>query len=282
MKATTLLPLLPLLALATPLLAGDPPPTDKSRFHLFHPTPRAQMRELSADRPDATESPYTVDAGHFQVEMSLVEWRRDRTDGVEVTAHTLGATNVKIGLLNNVDLQFVFDAYTEEKTESDGASETLSGFSDVELRLKVNLWGNDSGRTAFALLPFVKIPTDTELSNGALEGGLILPLSIELNDRFNVGVQAEIDFVRDEATGDYEQEYSHTAVLGIGLTDAVGAYVEYLGVAGSTPGFDYQASFSGGFTYAVSSDVQFDLGAVVGLTDSADDINVFSGVTIRF
>jgi hypothetical protein len=29
------------------------------------------MRELSADRPDKTDCPFTVDAGHFQVEMDF-------------------------------------------------------------------------------------------------------------------------------------------------------------------------------------------------------------------
>ncbi len=271
-----------LLTAAVSFAGVEPAPSDKSQFHLFHPTPRALMRDLSADRPDATESPYTVDAGHFQVEMSFVDWRRDREAGVEVTAHTIGATNLKAGLLDNVDIQFVFDAYTEETTRTGGARETLSGFSDLEVRLKVNLWGNDGGRTAFALLPFVKIPTGAELSNGHVEGGLILPFAFELSERVSLGLQAEIDFVHDDDTGDFEQEYSHTAVLGIGLTDAVGAYVEFIGVAGSKTGFAYQASVSSGFTYAMSRDVQFDIGTVVGLTDSAQDVSVFSGVTIRF
>ena len=50
-------------------LADDPP--DKAKYHLLNPTPREQMREMSTDRPDKTESPYTVDAGHFQIESDL-------------------------------------------------------------------------------------------------------------------------------------------------------------------------------------------------------------------
>src|SRR5438093_6841318 len=52
--------------------------SDKRQYHLFNPTPRAFLRELSTDRPDKTESPYTVDAGHFQIEMDLVSYSRDR------------------------------------------------------------------------------------------------------------------------------------------------------------------------------------------------------------
>jgi hypothetical protein len=32
------------------------------------------LREMSTDRPDKTESPYTVDAGHFQFEADLVSF----------------------------------------------------------------------------------------------------------------------------------------------------------------------------------------------------------------
>jgi len=42
------------------------------------------MRDLSADKPDATESPITVDAGHYQVELSFMDFGRD-TGGGETT-----------------------------------------------------------------------------------------------------------------------------------------------------------------------------------------------------
>ncbi len=57
---------------------GGEPALDKSHFNLFNPTPRELMRELSTDRPDKTESPYTVDAGRVQVELDLVTYTSDR------------------------------------------------------------------------------------------------------------------------------------------------------------------------------------------------------------
>jgi hypothetical protein len=54
------------------------PQADKSDYNLFHPTPRELMREMSTDRPDTTESPYSVDAGHFQLEMSFLNYTHDR------------------------------------------------------------------------------------------------------------------------------------------------------------------------------------------------------------
>src|SRR5438105_967812 len=51
---------------------------DKSGYTLWNPTPASLMRELSADRPDKTDSAYTVDAGHYQLEIDLVNWTLDR------------------------------------------------------------------------------------------------------------------------------------------------------------------------------------------------------------
>src|SRR3954463_15677745 len=84
---------------------------NKSAFTLFNPTPRDQMREMSTDRPDTTESPYTVDAGHFQLEMSFAEYTYNHDDGVRTHALDVTPMNFKIGLLNNVDLQIVFTPY---------------------------------------------------------------------------------------------------------------------------------------------------------------------------
>lgn len=54
---------------------------DKKQYSLFQPTPNAQLREMSTDRPDKTESPYTVDAGRFQIETDLVAYTRDSRNG---------------------------------------------------------------------------------------------------------------------------------------------------------------------------------------------------------
>ena len=40
---------------------------NKSQYTLFNPTPDRLLRDLTTDRPDTTECPFTVDAGHDRV-----------------------------------------------------------------------------------------------------------------------------------------------------------------------------------------------------------------------
>src|SRR5271165_7071915 len=101
----------PLLAAGASVAAPETNsvPADKTAYNLFNPTPDALMRELSPDRPDKTESPFTVDAGHYQLEMDFANYTYDDSGGTTTRAWNVAPFNVKAGLLNNVDLQLVFD-----------------------------------------------------------------------------------------------------------------------------------------------------------------------------
>ena len=82
---------------------------DKSTFNLFNPTPQEQLRGLDTDYPGSTESPYTVDAGHFQLELRWIGYSSDREsfDGVtkRIEEWAIVPMNLKIGLLNQMDAQ---------------------------------------------------------------------------------------------------------------------------------------------------------------------------------
>ncbi|MEY2560836.1 MAG: hypothetical protein QOG51_1251, partial [Verrucomicrobiota bacterium] len=97
--------------------AGDERPPDKNGYNLFRPTPDALLRDLATDRPDKTENPYTVDAGHFQIELDLLGYTYDR--GADQTVHTLDVApfNLKVGLFNNSDLQLIVETFTVQKTK---------------------------------------------------------------------------------------------------------------------------------------------------------------------
>src|SRR3954465_15329058 len=130
-------------------MAEDRP--DKSGSHLFPPTPQSSMREMETDRPDKTESPITVDAGHFQLEMDLATYTSDRAKHEKRAEWGIAPINLKVGLLNNLDLQLVVETYNIEKTKDRDTGQTMraEGFGDITLRAKVNVWGNESGQTAF-------------------------------------------------------------------------------------------------------------------------------------
>ena len=78
----------------------------KSEFTLFNPTPRDLWRPMSADRPDVTESPRTVDAGAVQLEMSFFEYFHDsdNTSAEKTDTLLLAFSNVKLGDARHVEV----------------------------------------------------------------------------------------------------------------------------------------------------------------------------------
>lgn len=266
--------------------AGDPvTPRDKRMDWFLAPTPRAHMRELSTDRPDKTESPYTVDAGHFQGEIDLVNWARDKTRSERTDSFAFGTANLKLGLTDHSDLQVVVETWNVARTEdrATGESETQRGFGDITVRWKANIFGNDGGPVAVAIMPYVKLPTNQDaLGNDEVEGGLIVPVAVELPWEMGLGLMSQLDIVRDEEGKGYHGEFVNSITVSRGLVGDLSGYLELWTLVSAESSRDWQATLDMGLTYGLTEDIQLDAGVNVGLTESADDVNPFVGITIRY
>lgn len=261
---------------------------DKSGYTFWNPVPTPLLRELSTDRPDQTESPYTVDAGHWQIEMDVATVLLDRDRSASQDNRTkiwsVAPVNLKAGLTSRVDLQFMFEPYVDSRIEDRRTGERVgaTGFGDVTTRLKINFWGNDGGKTALGIMPFIKWPLSaSSLRNGKTEGGVILPFAMELPAGWTLGAMTELDFVRNDEGG-YEREYVNSVTFSRDLTSCVGVYAEFVAVTGSAPGFKWQGQFDFGFTCAIEAGAQIDFGCNFGVTRSAPDYQPFVGYSRRF
>jgi hypothetical protein len=273
-------------AAASPALAQT---SDRPRYSLTNPTPREALRELSTDRPDKTESPYTVDAGHLQVELDLATYSRDRnrSEGGNLLTENLGILpiNLKLGLSDSTDIQLLVDPHVR-RTVTDRATgfrERVSGFGDITLRLKHNLWGNNGGRTALALMPFVTLPTSSNgLGTDRAEFGLIVPLAIGVSERIGIGLMTEIDLVGAPDGGGYAVTLINSATISYSLTERLGAYTELFTERGTEQGARWIVTGDVGLTYALTENLQLDGGVNIGITQAADDLELFMGVSRRF
>jgi hypothetical protein len=255
---------------------------DKSNRTFFNPTPTSDLRQLNPDRPTVTEGPFTVDAGHFQIESSFVEYTHDVSDGSRTDAFDVLPTNVRVGLLNNLEFDLVVDPYQNTVTTGRAPSNRQQGFGDVDLRAKLNFLGNDGGSIALGLLPFVKLPTGAAgISNHNVEAGLILPVGINLPAGFSIQAMAEFDLDRNAANTGYGVDSTESIVLQKSINDAVGVYVEAVGITPIRTGRTFQASADVGTSIAIGPNVAIDAGINIGISKAAPDFTVFTGITFR-
>jgi hypothetical protein len=247
------------------------------------------MREMITDRPDRTESPYTVDAGHFQIEADILSYSYDRYNSAHtdsrVEAFSISPINLKAGLLGNLDGELILQTYNavREHDRTAGSVKRSRGFGDIIPRLKWNLWGNDGGSTAFGIMPFFKIPTSQDgIGNNAVEGGIILPLAIQLGAGWEMGVMsvAEVD-QNLSGTGEHFR-FSNSLVLGHQIVGKLAGYVEFFSAVRTERGSEWLGTADVGLTYLLTENLQLDIGVNVGVTRSADDINPFLGISYRY
>jgi hypothetical protein len=272
--------------------AGAAMGQDKSRYSLFNPTPDRLLRDLTTDRPDVTESPFTVDAGRIQVETSLFGYARSRPDpdGTVTDTYEFATTNIRVGLTSNTEVNLVWQPYGVVRTRETDPVNVFrqSGIGGVDIRGKINLWGNDTferpGDTAFGLLPFMTLPTKrgNGISPEAVEGGIILPFAVKLTDKFGLGLNTGVHAVKNSDSSGHHAEWLGSASLAYEWTENLGSYYEIAARAGTRNPLGETVVLATGLTYKLNKNLQLDAGVNFGVTRAADRINPFFGVTTRF
>lgn len=272
-------------------VAGSALGQDRGQYTLFNPTPDHLLRDLTTDRPDTTETPFTVDAGRVQIETTVFGFARSGRDGAGVVTDTyeLATTNVRIGLTNGLEAGFVWQPYGIVRTHGDPAgSVRQSGIGGLELRGKINIWGNDTfgkpGSSALGLLPFVVLPTDRHngISPEFAEGGLIVPYAVKLTDKLGLGINAGVTWLKDDAASGYHTEYVASASLGVEWSEKLGTFYEVAGRFHTDDPRGDAVVLGTGVTYRLSKNLQLDAGANFGVTSAADRFNPFVGFAVRF
>ncbi len=246
------------------------------------------MREMSADRPDKTDCPFTVDAGHFQLEMDFANFTYDTPSSqhgnVKTENYQVAPMNVKVGLLNDVDFQLVLMPYQWERTTDKitGAVEQKSGFGDITPRVKVNLMGNDGGFFALALIPYVKLPTSQDhLGNNSVEGGVGIPYAFDVPN-WDVGFQTGVSFDRNQVGNAYHAEFDNSVSIGHAVVGKLSASVEFFSSVSTERGSGWIGTVDTWLTYQLNKNLRLDGGVYIGVTPAADNWHPWVGMSWRY
>jgi hypothetical protein len=284
----------PLLFSSFPASAdSESPPVDKSQYTLFNAVPDGALRGMDTDRPNITNTPHTVDAGHVQIETGLYDWSRfhDRTHGGNIVTDTLrlGHINARLGLNDRLEVNATIDSFDWVKSADKIASQTtrVSGFGDTIIGGKLNLWGNEGGddpwTSGFALQPQVKLSTaQTGIGNNHVEWAVGAPFLVNLVDGFHLGLETALGQERNSANSGYVVGWQNSASVDHVIFDAVDVYLEYAVHATTESDTQPQQSVDLGFTYPMTDNIVIDSGIFIGTNKATPDIEWTSGISFRF
>jgi hypothetical protein len=233
--------------------------------------PAVLLAAAVAARAQITETPVPVQPGRFLLEMDAISVSLDEEPGYKYTAFGAASTFLSTGLTQNLDLQVGAELFISQKVDLGGLSERDSGIGDLYVRSKWRFYDDPASGTAVALLPYIKLPTNSGgVGNDAVEGGVIVPWTTNLPGGFDVAAMAELDFLRNDADDGYDTYWYFSGYVSRELTGALGVYAE-VALGKSSGGGDAEGVMGAGVTLAVSDRVWWDVATYKGLSESAAD-----------
>lgn len=269
------------------LLGGPALAADTSLFSLINPTPDAALRAFSPDRPLNSLSPFTLDPGRVQIESDLANVVQSRDHGATTTTWQTADPELRVGLTPSLEFDVFTAGLMADRTVVDATGhlrERDVGTGTVTLQGRYNLFGNDGGSAALALVPFIALPSgDAHFGTQRVIGGVLAPLSLKLPQDFTLELQTQLQAMRN-GTGPAFASVTTIANLSHAVpgVDGLTASVEVTSVVNAdrkTPDTD---TFEAAIAYLVTPDTQIDLGGFVGLNRAAPDLQVAGGVAHRF
>ena len=253
---------------------------EKKGHSLFRPVPKERMREIQTDRPDVTENSYTVDAGHFQYETDLFKTIRNKQNGILNVQNIYNHVNLKLGLTNTTDIQVVIESFIKNIDIINNNSSKSTGFGDITLRIKQNLWGNDNGKTAFAIMPYINLPTSRFSESEVTEGGIVFPFAIELKNDWSLGTQFGMDLLKNPNDTNYHTEILYSFTANNKLATKLDSFVESSYMYNFKEK-DFHLSVNGGFGFSITDNFKLDTGFNYGITKATDKV-YFAGFSFRY
>jgi len=219
-------------------------------------------QEMVTDRPDQTESSSTVGIKNFQIESGILF---QNSNDNSLQSFFGPSTLFRYGISNRFELRMLLQ-HEATKIELEGGNSRFSGFNDIEIGAKFQLFKKENVNTEIAFLSHVIVPTaNNEVSTNAV--GIINKLAIShvVNNTIGVGYNIGFDYVEKQST------LTYAVAIGFSLSETLSFYIEPYG---SWDGSDiFESNFDAGFTYLLNKNFQLDVSYGLGMNN---DMNYVS------
>lgn len=243
-------------------------PTEQGRF----------KRPFNIDNGGVVDSPITAEPGTWQIESELISYSYVKNEGITDKTTTYNNTIVRRAVSESFDLELGHISYVHKQ-----AANHDQGTGDAIARFKWTFFGDYTTQTAAALFPYIKIPTGAEsISGHKPEGGIALPISHQLNERFNLGVMPIWSYVpKSEGPGHY---WSHRFALCLSyqFNDQLDGYVETYQQVDADKNNQGLALGTIGLNVELTPYVLVDFGSFFGFSAAAPKYSPYLGLTARF
>ena len=244
-----------------------------------------ELPAICTDRPTKSNYACTVEAGHFQYESDVFNGSFQRLHGTTTDVYLATNPTFKYGVAKDLDVEANIVPYEVVHTHDKfGDSSTVEGVGDLYLRVKWNFANTADGKLSVSAIPYVKAPiARAGIGNGAVEGGLILPVNYKLTDKITLTTVPEVDDFKDSVGTGRHVNTAQLVNVGYSLPYNLTAYGELYGDWNFDPAGtirQYTADFA--LAWGITKYLQVDTGVNFGLNRYAPGVQAYVGVSQKF
>ena len=202
--------------------------------------------------------------------------------------YSIAGTEIKVGLLNNVDAEasiVPYTIYTDKFRGEFNEDFKRSGVSDLESRIKWNLWGNDGGPTAMSIAGVVDFPTGTDsIDNEQFQGGVSVAFQAHLPCSFELRLHNNVLSIGDFSGNELRRELSFENEISLShqIVGNLEGYCLFNTTTFTTPDRSWNGTIGVGLNYRVRTNVELYARMDFGVQGTPFDYSPSIGVSARF
>jgi hypothetical protein len=241
----------------------------------------AQIEKIDTDRPDQTESPFTVPKKWMQFEMGILkESNRDpyiTTLDLKDKYFQHPTLLTKYGLTNCFELRLITEFATYRFKQNNNITERKNGINTIQLGGKVNFLKESGIKPKTSLIAHYDFGGLRTVNKDTIDGAnfrftMQHTVSKTVSISYNLGMEWN--------RFGFSPAYIYTFSPSFTISDKWYAYIEAFG-------FIYknekpENSIDGGFAFYVNDNLKLDLSAGFGINKKAPDNYFAAGASYRF
>ena len=237
---------------------------------------------ICADRPTKSNNACAVEPGAWQLETDLLNGTFQRSGGITTDTFLIVNPTLKYGIAENWDVEANIVPYEIARTHDAFGTHTLDGIGDLFLKVKYD--AVPQGDVQLGFIPYVKLPTAHDgVGNGAVEGGISVPVNITLSEVWSLGFSPEFDALKNANSDGRHFNTSQTVVVGYALPGDITLNAELWGDWNGDPaGAPTQYSLDFAATKLLTKTFQIDGGVNFGLNRATPDVQLYTGLATKF
>lgn len=232
--------------------------------------------EMVTDRPDQTESAAIVPKGHFQIETGFV-YQGDEANSVKTNEIALFTTLLRYGINKNFELRLGSGYLDITNKPEGGVDMNTSGLAPLFAGIKFKMLEESGFVPEMAFLLTAEIPGTgkEEFTPEYVATDMRFAVEYTLTNRLGFGMNLGARY----NGSDPDPEGIYSFVLGYGLLDNVGVFLESYGFLPSNQMPDHR--LDAGFTWSLKNNLQLDASGGIGLSEVSPDYFVNAGLSWR-